>query len=80
MIQMYINDQVLPIHLQYFSHDVQEKMDTMKNYSIWKTALENLLENGFATTYFVPKLLTLYDMQIIFDYILNTLHVEAAYL
>ena len=77
---MYINDQVLPIHLQYFSHDVQEKMDTMKNYSIWKTALENPLENGFATTYFVPKLLTLYDMQIIFDYILNTLHVEAAYL
>ena len=76
----YINDQVLPIHLQYFSHDVQETMDTMTKYSIWKTALENPWENGFATTDFVPTFLMVYDMHITFSYILNTLYGEAGYL
>ena len=74
---MYTNDQVLPIHLQYFSHYVQETMDTMKKYSIWKTALEKPRENGFVSTYFVPTLLMFYDMHITVYYILNTLCGEA---
>jgi hypothetical protein len=37
-------------------------------------------EKGLATTYFVPKLFMLYDIEIAFSYILNTLHREAAYL
>jgi len=77
---MYINDQVLLIHLQYFSHYVHQTMDTMIKYSIRKTELEKPWENGFATTDFVPKLLMLYEMQITFGYILNTFHGEAGYL
>jgi hypothetical protein len=72
-----INDQVLPIHLQYFSHYVQETTNTMKKYSIWKTALEEPRENSFTTSDFVPTLLMLYDMQITFGYISITLHGEA---